>query len=385
MYLGSMEKFDNDDVKYIRSAWILLDKGTLIYESTAKPTVYIMPGLSIVLYLFMIVFGKVYGILAYKIFQLILQVLSIYLVFLIARKVFNSKVAIVSCLINSIYAAELFSVNLVLMESIFKFLLLLLVYISINAIETHKIKLYIFGGVVWALACLFRPTIAAFPIMILIMWIKQKYEIKEMLKNIAVVLFVFALIMSPWWIRNYKTFGMFIPFTKSSGNPFLQGTFINYDNSEGWVSYEKSDDALINDKNELSAGIARLKIYGSKNPLKYAFWYTIGKSIKFWYLPFYWKKVLGISVVSAAVIHLVVLLLGIIGVVRTAKVSYHAFFIFSIIAYFNLIYLPYYTFARYSYPLMPLVIIFAAHTILGFYKRVKGSVKVGKEYSISCR
>lgn len=31
-YLGSFEKFDNDDIKYIRSAWELADKGHFIYK-----------------------------------------------------------------------------------------------------------------------------------------------------------------------------------------------------------------------------------------------------------------------------------------------------------------------------------------------------------------
>ena len=37
--------------------------------------------------------------------------------------------------------------------------------------------------------------------------------------------------MSPWWIRNYNIFHAFIPFTLATGNPMLQGTYINYDQS----------------------------------------------------------------------------------------------------------------------------------------------------------
>ena len=44
--LGSMESFDNDDVKYIRSAWNLVENKILSYENITEPTVYIMPGLT---------------------------------------------------------------------------------------------------------------------------------------------------------------------------------------------------------------------------------------------------------------------------------------------------------------------------------------------------
>lgn len=229
LLLGNLKEFNNDDVKYIRSAWNLIDNNILSYQNIKESTVYIMPGLTFVLSFFMSIFGKINGIAAFKIFQVILQGISLYLLFLIGKKVFNSKVALIACFMNALYAAEIYSENLILMEVIFKFLLLLLIYISIYAIENKSFKLYIAGGIVWTAACLFRPTIAAYPLLILIMWIKNKYSFREMIKYTIVVTTIFCIIMAPWWIRNYKVFDRVILFTKSSGNPFLQGTFICYD------------------------------------------------------------------------------------------------------------------------------------------------------------
>jgi hypothetical protein len=83
LLLGSLQKFDNDDVKYIRSAWNLIDHGTISYENIKEPTVYIMPGLTMVLSGFMLAFGKLGGITAFRIFQVLLQGGSLYLIFLI--------------------------------------------------------------------------------------------------------------------------------------------------------------------------------------------------------------------------------------------------------------------------------------------------------------
>jgi len=361
--LGSLEKFDNDDVKYIRSAWNLVENGVLSYESVSKPTVYIMPGLTFILSFFVIVFGKFQAIVAFRIFQVMLQVCSLNLLFFIGRKVFNSKVALITCAINSIYIVEIYAANLILMEVTFKFLFLLLIYLSIYALETKKTKYYALAGIVWSLGCFFKPTIAAYPLVILIVWINNKYKLKEMVKYASIVGGIFCLLMSPWWIRNYNDFNMFIPFTASSGNPFLQGTFVNYDQSEGWgVDYKASENAIQSNEYEIEAGIERLKIYGTKEPLKFAYWYTLGKTFYFWYTPFYWSKYIGVNYLWAFIEHYFILITAIIGIANNGKAKKwnleKQIILLSIIV-MNVIYLPYFTCSRYCYPLMPLMIIFS--------------------------
>lgn len=362
LLLGSLEKFDNDDVKYIRSAWNLIDNNILSYENIKESTAYIMPGLTFTLSFFMYIFGKINGIVAFKIFQVILQGISLYLLFLIGKKVFNSKVALIACFMDAVYAAEIYAANLILMEVIFKFLLLLLIYISIYAIEKKSLKLYVLGGIVWTAACLFRPTIAAYPLLILIMWIKNKYSFSEIVKYTIVVTTIFCIIMTPWWIRNYKVFDRVILFTKSTGNPFLQGTFVNYDHSKGLgVFYVVGKDALENDENEIKAGLQRLKIYGKERPLKYIAWYTLGKTFYFWRAPFYWIS--NISYIPVIIYHIAILYWALYGMIQYKCKSLNFKFLIMVVIYFNVIYLPYFTFERYSYPVMPLVILFAAHTV----------------------
>lgn len=360
LLLGSLKKFNNDDVKYIRSAWNLIDSKMLSYENIKEPTVYIMPGLTFVLSFFMIVFGKVNGIFAFKIFQVVLQAASLYLLFLIGKKVFNSRAALAACLMDALYGAELYASNAILMEATFKFLLLALVYISICAAQKKSLKLYAFGGIVLAAACLYRPTIAAYPILILIMWIKKKYSFKEMLKYSATVTAVFCIVMAPWWIRNYKDFSMFIPFTKSAGNPFLQGTFINYDQSAGLgVPHIAGGNSLESNHNEINEGLQRLKIYGKREPLKYIIWYTLGKTFYFWRAPFYWVN--NMSYIPVIAYHYIILLYAVKSLIKYRNKNMNFVFLIMVVVYFNIVYSIYFTFERYSYPLMPLIILFAAY------------------------
>ncbi|MCQ1531176.1 ArnT family glycosyltransferase [Lutispora saccharofermentans] len=365
-YLGSFDKMDNDDVKYIRSAWELLDNGNFIYHKVDEPTVFIMPGLTFMLAFFMKLFGKYGGITAFRVFQAVLQGSSMYLIFLIGRKVFNSKTALIGCILSVFYMAEYYAPTLILTETSFKFLLLLLVYLSIYAIEERSPLYYIAGGLVWGLACLIRPTVAAYPAVILIMWIIKKYKISDMVKFTIITTFVFAAVMSPWWIRNYKVYNRFIPLTLSSGNPFLQGTYINYDQKTDYTPYEVGKTAIETDENELKTGIYRLKVYGRKHPIKYLYWYTVGKTWELWNFPFYWKEMFNVSFAKAALYHHGILILGLYEAFKLFKKGEKNFIFIAItIVFFNIIYLPYFTFSRYSYPLMPMVCLIAASGAAG--------------------
>lgn len=383
-YLGSFEKFDNDDIKYIRSAWELIDKGHFIYHKVNEPTVYIMPGLTYALAFFMSLFGKLGGITAFRVFQAVLQMASMYLLFLIGRKIFNSKAAIAGCLLNALYVVEYYDPTLVLTETLFKFLLLLLIYISIYAVEEKNMILYTIGGVVWALGCLVRPTIAAYPVVILVMWIIKKYSINEIIKYTLVTTLVFSLIMAPWWIRNYRVYDRFIPLTLSSGNPFLQGTYVNYNEEKDYTPVKPGKTVIETNENEINAGLYRLKTYVKKEPLKYIYWYTIGKSWCLWMYPFYWNSVFGVSFNDITKYHYIVLLLGIISTtVLFIKREKKFIFLLLTILFFNLIYLPYFTFSRYSYPIIPIVCIIGGY---GIYEiLIKGGLGFGKTENFSSR
>jgi 4-amino-4-deoxy-L-arabinose transferase-like glycosyltransferase len=366
--LGSIEKMDNDDVKYIRSAWTLIDKGIFTYKNSQIPTVFIMPGHTIILAGFMKLFGRGQeGIEAFRIFQAILQGISIYILFLIGRRCFNSTVAIIACIINALYIPELFSVGLIMTEIEFKLLFLLLIYITIYAIIYKKKKYYMAGGVLWGITCLFRPTAALYPAIVFILWIVYRYSFREVLKYTTVVLVSFGIVMSPWWIRNYITFNRFIPLTLSSGNPFLQGTYINYDQSANYTPYFADNDEIQTNKIEMETGMLRLGKYFKENPLGYIYWYTLGKTWRLWSSPFYWKEIFNISIFSAGIFHYIILGLGVLGfyMSRAYKKSEGIFVILPII-YFTIAHLPFYTLPRYAYPVMPIVILLGAFGIYGF-------------------
>lgn len=376
-YLGSLEKFNDDDVKYVRSAWTLVENNILIYKYPTQSTVFMMPGMSFLLALFVLVFGKFSGLIAFRVFQVILQTISLILIFHIAKKVFNRKVAVLAVFLDALYIPEIWVTNLILTEVTFKFLLLCLIYLSGQAIQKRRASAYVWVGVAWSLATLFRPTIALFVGILPILWWYSKYSLKEATKYSLVISVVFISLMSPWWIRNYKVFHTFIPLTLASGNPMLQGTYIGGDKSGDATDgidysayYNYSDNEIEVDRMEKALAIERLKTLVPRNPLGYLYWYTIGKTFYQWYVPFLLNNLDYSFIVVATGFHWLLLIGFIAGLVKLRFRQQNNWFILIllVVAYFNCMHLPFISYARYMYPVVPLMIIISAYGFLNMFE-----------------
>lgn len=370
--LGNFYEPDNDDVKFIRSAWTLAQTGIYTYHKPPSPTVFMMPGLSYTLAFFMRIFGEFGGITALRIIQATIQVLCLLLIFFMARRLFSSKVAIVAVIFDAFYMPEIWVPNLILTETFFKFFVLCLVYFSICAMDENKTKLYILGGVFLGLATLFRPTIVTYPILILIMWIVKKVKFKDAVKYTVVVALAFCIVLSPWWIRNYKIFNKFIPLTMATGNPMVQGTFINYDQSTkasdglDYTNYNTEDPKLSElQRNDMEVALSKYRLQNlfPKQRLKFIYWYTIGKGKIQVETAFYWKKMFGISPLNEKYYHLTLLALSIMGAVmffKDKRRNILGILPIAVVVYFVAMYLPFFTMSRYFYPAAPYFIMFAA-------------------------
>ncbi len=392
LLLGSFEKMDNDDVKYLRSAWTFLETGRLTYRYPDRDTVFIMPGLTLVLAGFVKLFGM-YPILPFQIFQAGLMTFGLYLFFLIVRRIFNAKVGIIGLSLMVCYLPNVYVTTLLLTETIFATLFLLLFYLSMYAIEEKKMRYYLWGGIVLGVMVLFRPTILLFPIVIFAVWLIKKYQVREMLRFAIPVILIVCGMLTPWWARNYILFDRFIPLTMSSGNPMLQGTFVGYDQSmrynEG-IDYYKSmaeirpdldldlygHDEIITDQIETAMARIRFDQIMRKEPLKYLKWYTLGKTYENFKKPFVWKELYGITQRQNRVYHWILLIAGIAGFVFYAiqnRRKQKPFFWMMLISvlYFNCSHLPFYCFDRYVYPVMPFVIAGGGYWGYALLKQLK--------------
>lgn len=381
----------HDDLIYINSAKNLLNMHMLTCYDKAHPTVYIMPGLPIILSWFISLF-KHNALGIFRLFQIILNTACLYLIYIIGKKIFNEKIALICVFLNIIYIPHYSVEGFILTEILFKFLFLILVYISMLAIDSKQYKYYILGGILLGLCCLIRPNVAVFPIIIFLIWIIKKYSLLDMIKFGTVTVITLAIIMSPWWIRNYKIFSKFIPLTESSGNPFYAGTFINFEKPDFYVPEKmnyKIDEKLkdfseINyDMNSKKQGQYIIEKGFSTEPLKYSYWYTVGKVIYTWKNPhlgcnmFYIYK-------YGKIYHRFFILLSFLGILCIFKKDrdYKKIYIALIPIIFTIFNLPFIPDGRYVYPFIELCFLCSSYFIytLKFHslKNIENNAVQGK-------
>ncbi|MGL5068785.1 MAG: ArnT family glycosyltransferase [Sarcina sp.] len=387
--LGDVAKLNNDDVRYLNTSRVLLNEGKLIYYGT-NPTTFIMPLFPIFLSGVMAIFGTGEGgTLAIRIIQAFMQGLSLYLVYLLGRELFNKKIGAIAAILTALYLPEYMVPNLILTEVLFKLLFISLFYFAIIAIKENKMLPYVITSFLWGLTSLIRPNVASFPLFIIIFWIVYKYKFKDMCKYTFVAFIAFTICFAPWWIRNVNLRGEFFLFTESSANPKLIGAFIfNAEPSfknEIDPEYQDLYDRRIAKKYMSEAeqdklGNYLIKTGFEKEPLKYATWYSLGKTYTMYKEPYYWRPVLGISKPIMYTWHAVIVLTSIAGIILMffkKNRSKSNGMLLTLLAISTVTYWPFVAFSRYGYPNMFMIILlasYAVHQILPLANKYKSKL-----------
>ncbi|MBP2001889.1 4-amino-4-deoxy-L-arabinose transferase-like glycosyltransferase [Paenibacillus shirakamiensis] len=374
-----MVKKNNDDVKYIYSAKLILNEGTLAYNSGDQPSAFIMPGMPLLLAGVMAIFGQdLTGINAFRILQCLLQVFSIYLIFIIGRRVFSTRIALITCVICVLYPPDYFSSGSILTETTYRTIQLLLLCVTFVALDKRKTSWYALLGLLIAAAAYFKPHATLYPVVFLLLWWRQRTTWKEMIRFSVAMGLVYIVCLLPWWIRNLITFDKFIIFTNSGGSPFLLGTkirgtlppdgfFAQYPQYDPKTIYEGYDSAAV-DK-----GMAIIKYGFQHEPLKFLYWYTLGRWVELYSHPFYSRPFWPITRPVMNVIQYIMMLMSVVGLVWAwiKHPMQRMLPLLLILGYFTLIYQPFVTFNRYGYPNEILLFLFLAYGIDRLFYRNK--------------
>ncbi|HOP92324.1 MAG TPA: glycosyltransferase family 39 protein [Acetivibrio thermocellus] len=358
----------SDDLNYVKSAVVLVKRGIYIFHNLNEPTVFVTPVYPFFLALVFKLFGTGFaGLQAARIIQAVISSVTILLVYLIAGKLFNKNVALLAAFLVAFYVPNIVTVGYMLTETLFTMLLCLLLYFSLLFAKKPKKTGFVFLGVLWAVATLCRPTIALYPIFLFVyLFWSERIKIVEMIKLGTVMFLAFVAVVSPWWIRNYREYGEFIPLAASSGNPLLQGTYVNYEQTpENVVYYKLGKNAFETNKTEVAVAKMRIKEEFKKDFWGYLKWYTIGKTNLFWRTVFYWKGFFNIPLSIVLYIHLFIVYTGFAGIVMLLFKGIGKYSLpVLVMLYFNATHCVYMAFDRYAFPMIPLLSIFSSFLIL---------------------
>jgi hypothetical protein len=149
-----------------------------------------------------------------KILDVLFSIISVYLVYLIAHKVFNKRIALVSAFLFSFSPVFLMFTGLILTEPLALFFGLLGVYLFIR--KDTGIHL-LFSGIFCGLAFLTKFPQGIYFAAIGLVIIFRKEKLFKKIKSAFIIGFGFAMTTLPFFIFNYNRYGDFLfPLTSAS-------------------------------------------------------------------------------------------------------------------------------------------------------------------------
>lgn len=167
-------------------------------------------------------------------FQIILGSFSCVLIFLLAKKVFNRTVGILSGVIASFYAMLVFYDAQLLIPTLIVFLDLVLIGLLLRTAEKPKPSNWFLCGTVLGLSAIARPNILVF-IPFILLWMFFQFRNKMLPKAILTRWIILCagvlLFVSPVTLRNYLVGKDFVLIAWQGGYNFYLG---NNPNAFGW-------------------------------------------------------------------------------------------------------------------------------------------------------
>lgn len=225
-YYGPNVSIHSDDMGYYHSAEWLLQYGIYAYYTPLKPTVHMLPGMTLLLAGVIAVFGKgVVGLYVGKIVFTLIGVFGIFGVFKSVEYMFNRSAAFVVALFLAIYIPSILTDTLFLTEPPFMAAFAWAIYYVFKAADSHRLRHMVGAALFFMTAVYFRPNVILWVIVVLFYFIVKRYPFKKLVGHVGVVAGIAIVCLLPWWIRNELVFHHFIALTDDAANPLLLGTF----------------------------------------------------------------------------------------------------------------------------------------------------------------
>ncbi|MDP2921174.1 MAG: glycosyltransferase family 39 protein [Candidatus Omnitrophota bacterium] len=164
------------------------------------------------------------NILLVKIAQALLGGAACYLIFLIAKSLFNKRVAFVSFILAAINPFFIQWTGSLQTEALFLFLFLASICLLIRYDKTNLRRDLFFSSIFLALATLTKPVgLIIFPFLCLFLFLKRKNGFNIALRHTVIFIAAFFCVILPWTIRNYKVYHEFIFINNAQGVVFWGG------------------------------------------------------------------------------------------------------------------------------------------------------------------
>lgn len=209
----------------------LLNGEGFTFEALTKnvPSAFMPPGLPYLYYLIFLLFGdNSFGYFVILLLNALVAGFTVILIYRLSLKYFNNKIAFTASLLTAIFPVYIYSSISFNSIVIYQFLLILLLlqfdrFYSNRKLTpgtAQKIPVYyaVLTGITSGIFLYFRAEAVIFILFITVYLATNKF-----IKHSIIFLFICIMMILPWNIRNYNTFGKFIPVSTSFGYNFYTG------------------------------------------------------------------------------------------------------------------------------------------------------------------
>lgn len=163
-----------------------------------------------------------------KIVQVVVDSVTVVLIFLIMRELFNLRTGFLAAMTFAIYPFAIYLAISIASEPLVTCLLAAFVLLTIYAVKSQRLSYFAASGMVLGLATLTRGATQFVPFLFGLMLLPYMRFGKRFLMSFMIFFASCVLAISPWTIRNYIILDDFIPVATAGGIVILQGSNERY-------------------------------------------------------------------------------------------------------------------------------------------------------------
>ena len=379
-----------DSFEYLRAAeGLLKGKGLGVGEGSEIGR---MPGYPVFLAAVEVVFG--YNLLAMRVMQALLGVVSVWLAYLLGRELFGTKEALAAAAVTAVYPFFLVFSVLLLSEALFITLLLAGAVCLAKALgsgsESERERAsslspspspFTFSavccGLFFGLATLVRASFLLVVPLTAVGWVAAKRFRRAAAWRASLMLATCALVMVPWVARNWRVTGGHLVLTtlrtgpslyeglnpRAEGGPMMDDLRRELDGPavEGMSEYERD-----------RFWRQRAVEFARENPGR-----VLGLALKklgrFWNVtPNLVQLQSPLHRYGLGVPYVVVMLFALVGLARSWRRGDVVLILMLPVVYYAVVHMVFVGSVRYRVPIMPLLVVLAGHGIAILWRRRKG-------------
>ncbi|NTU70924.1 MAG: hypothetical protein HGB10_03770 [Coriobacteriia bacterium] len=292
----------DDAIGYMDSARVLVQSGRFSFYDVAV-SARVMPGLVLYMAAFHAFLRDNYTVLlAAKLSFVAMWTASIYLTYLIGRRIGGVWVGLASAAMLTVSLPSIYTGTVVLTENPFTACVLLAIYATIRVADEPGWRWFFIALGAILVGMYVKQGALGMLLPVLVYLLVKRYPPHLLVKQMIVAVLLIVVALAPWALRNYLALGHFVPFTSYESAALFHGAyqrFQPYGNGEAEALEQLLDgrgytELETNDVVEAAAK-HRLAEQWAADPLGEVRRYLIMKPAAAWLIPFYWDSIFGIN------------------------------------------------------------------------------------------